>query len=77
MSEGFGSHGFAPEGNGSARGHLLFVWSPNGWTLQEREGEAPPVGATVEDGDRVLRVSKVGPSPLPGDRRRCAFTQLA
>ena len=65
------------EGNGSSGGHLLFVWSPGGWTLQERDGEAPEVGATVEDGDRTLRVSKLGPSPLPGDRRRCAFTQLA
>jgi hypothetical protein len=35
------------------------------------------VGATVEDGETRLLVSKVGPSPLPGDRRRCAFTQLA
>jgi hypothetical protein len=62
------------EENGSSNGHLLFVWSPSGWTLQERDGDPPAVGATVEDGDRVLRVSKVGPSPLPGDRRRCAFT---
>jgi hypothetical protein len=77
MSEGFESHGYRSEGNGRSRGHLLFVWSPTGWTLQEREGEAPPVGATVSDGDRTLRISKVGPSPLPGDRRRCAFTQLA
>ena len=65
------------DGNGSSGGHLLFVWSPSGWTLQERDGDPPEVGATVEDGDRVLRVSKLGPSPLPGDRRRCAFTQLA
>jgi hypothetical protein len=56
---------------------VLFVWAPSGWTLQERDGDAPPVGATVEDGERMLRVSKVGPSPLPGDRRRCAYTQLA
>ena len=57
--------------------HLLFVWSPSGWTLRLREGEAPPVGATVEDGDTTLRVTKIGPSPLPGDRRPCAYTQLA
>jgi hypothetical protein len=65
------------EENGSSGGYLLFVWAPTGWTLQERHGDPPPVGATVEDGDRVLRISKIGPSPLPGDRRRCAFTQLA
>jgi hypothetical protein len=63
--------------NGASSGHLLFVWAPTGWTLQEREGDAPPVGSTVEDAGRTLRISKVGPSPLPGDRRRCAFTQLA
>jgi hypothetical protein len=57
--------------------YVLFVWSPSGWTLQEREGQPPGVGATIENGDTLLRVSKIGPSPLPGDRRRCAFTQLA
>jgi hypothetical protein len=64
------------EGNGAHDGHLLFVWSTSGWTLQEREGEAPAVGSTVEAGDRILRVIKIGPSPLPGDRRPCAYTQL-
>ena len=57
--------------------YVLFVWSPAGWTLQQREGEPPAVGTTVENGDTLLVVSKIGPSPLPGDRRRCAFTQLA
>ena len=57
--------------------YILFVWSPSGWTLRLREGEPPAVGSTVEDGETLLRVSKIGPSPLPGDRRRCAFTQLA
>jgi hypothetical protein len=58
-------------------GHLLFVWSPAGWTLRERDGEAPSLGATVEDGETRLRISKVGPSPFPGDKRPCAYTQLA
>ena len=56
---------------------MLFVWSPAGWSLQQREGEPPAVGATIENGDTLLRISKIGPSPLPGDKRRCAFTQLA
>jgi hypothetical protein len=64
-------------GNTSSAGYVLFVWSPSGWTLQQREGEAPAVGETVEAGDTTLRVVKLGPSPLPGDRRRCAYTQLA
>jgi hypothetical protein len=54
-------------------GHLVFVWSPGGYTLQERPGEAPQVGAEVEDGERRFRVVKIAPSPLPGDRRRCAY----
>jgi hypothetical protein len=63
--------------NGSGPGHLLFVWSPAGYELRERDGEPPPVGTTVEEGEHTLRVSKIGPSPLPGDRRSCAFTELA
>lgn len=62
-------------GNQSSAGHLLFVWSSAGWTLQQREGEAPAPGSTVEAGETVLRVTKVGPSPLPGDDRRCAYTE--
>ena len=55
----------------SPAGHLLFVWSSSGWTLQEA------VGSTVEANETLLRISKIGPSPLPGDRRPCAYTQLA
>jgi len=67
------------DGNGyhDRASYLLFVWSPHGWTLREREGEPPPLGSTVEEGETRLRISKVGPSPLPGDRRACAYTQLA
>jgi hypothetical protein len=54
-------------------GHLVFVWSPAGYTLEERPGEAPHVGARVEDGERRFRVVKLAPSPLPGDDRRCAY----
>jgi hypothetical protein len=53
--------------------YLLFVWSPTGYALQERAGDPPVVGAEIElDGDRQ-RVSKVGPSPLPGDPRLCVY----
>ena len=64
-------------GQQQSPGHLLFVWSPSGWTLQQRDGDVPAVGSTVEADDKTLRVSKIGPSPLPGDRRPCAYTQLA
>ena len=58
--------------NGSSpRGYLLFVWSPTGYTLKEIDGELPTLGTEVEDG---LVVSKVGPSPFPGDTRACVYS---
>jgi hypothetical protein len=54
-------------------GYVLFVWKPSGYELREREGEPPAVGAEVEHDGQRLRVTKVGPSPLPGDRRLCAY----
>ncbi len=63
------------EQSGNRGGHLLFLWSPQGWLLRERDGDPPEVGATVQEDGRTFRISKVGPSPLPGDRRPCAFTQ--
>ena len=60
------------EWNGGGR-YLLFVWSAKGYELREREGELPAVGSEVEDSDQRYRVSKHAPSPLPGDRRRCAY----
>ena len=60
------------EWNGGGR-YLLFVSSATGYELREREGELPAVGSEIEDGERRYRVSKHAPSPLPGDRRRCAY----
>ncbi|MGH3133342.1 MAG: hypothetical protein ACRDNY_06310 [Gaiellaceae bacterium] len=53
--------------------YLVFVWSPAGYTLGERPGDPPAVGTEVEDGERRFRVSKIAPSPLPGDERACAY----
>ena len=58
-----------------AAGHLLFLWGSAGWTLEQREGDPPVVGDIVEAGGGRLIVTAVGRSPLPGDRRRCAYTQ--
>lgn len=55
--------------------HLVFIWSATGYRLREQEGEAPEVGATVEDNGTSFVVTKVAASPLPGDSRRCAFLQ--
>ncbi len=60
--------------NGDGSGHVVFVWSPTGYTLRDAEGEPPPVGHELEEEGRTLVVTKVGPSPLPGDTRPCAYT---
>jgi hypothetical protein len=55
-------------------GHVLFLWSPTGYTLRDGEGDPPPVGGELEHSGRVLVVARIGPSPLPGDARPCAYT---
>jgi hypothetical protein len=60
------------EQNGSPRrGYLLFVWSPTGYSLVEQEGDVPRVGDEVTEG---LVVTKIGPSPVPGDTRLCVYS---
>jgi hypothetical protein len=61
------------EPDDSGPGHVLFVWSPSGYALLVRAGEPPAVGSEVgiSGGRRV--VTKIGPSPLPGDPRPCAY----
>ena len=54
-------------------GFLFFVWTPTGYTLVEQAGAPPPPGTEVEDEQRRYRVSKIAPSPLPGDSRSCAY----
>jgi hypothetical protein len=56
---------------------LLFVWKPSGYELREAEGEVPAVGAEIEEDGQKLRVTKVAPSPLPGDSRVCVYLQAA
>ena len=56
-----------------ADGHLLFVWKPSGYELVEQEGDAPAVGSEVELDGKSLSVTKLAPSPLPGDKRACAY----
>ena len=56
-----------------ADGHLLFVWKTSGYELSERDGDVPAVGSEVETDGKTLLVTKVGPSPLPRDKRLCAY----
>jgi hypothetical protein len=61
------------------RTHVLFVPSASGYTLVERDGVPPAVGAFVELAEPRGRyvVSRLGPSPLPGPKRRCAYLERA
>ena len=56
-----------------AQQFLLFVWKPSGYELIQQDGEPPAVGSQVELDGNMLEVTKLAPSPLPGDRRVCAY----
>jgi hypothetical protein len=65
-------------GEESAIGHVLFISQPVSYALLARDGPVPELGSEVVLDDWAegrYRVAKVGPSPLPGDRRRCAFLE--
>jgi hypothetical protein len=57
--------------------HLVFVPAPGGYSLHAVEGEAPAPGDRVVVEGRERIVAKLGPSPLPGDERRCAYLEQA
>jgi hypothetical protein len=61
----------APES--TADGWVAFVHSPDGYRLLQRDGPPPEQGAAVELDEGAFLVIGLGPSPLPGDRRRCAY----
>jgi hypothetical protein len=58
-----------------ADAYLQFIWTPNGYQLQEEQGEPPRVGETVDRHGNSRRVLKEAPSPLPNDQRTCAYLQ--
>jgi len=60
-----------------ADAHLLFVWKTSGYELREEPGDAPAVGTEVEQDGQRMRVTKVAASPLPGDKRECAYLARA
>ncbi len=55
--------------------YLLFVWKPTGYELHERDGELPALGSVLDEENGRMVVTRIGPSPLPGDDRRCAYVQ--
>lgn len=57
--------------------HLLFVPSADGYGLVEWPGPSPASGALLDVDGRSFLVRRVGASPLPGRRLRCAFLERA
>jgi predicted nucleic acid-binding Zn-ribbon protein len=57
--------------------HLVFLRSGKGYSLAERPGSTPDPGAYADVDDVRFLVSRIGPSPLPADRRRCAYLEVA
>lgn len=58
-----------------ADGHVLFVAATDGYRLLARGGGTPACGSELELEGGRFRVLRQGPSPFPGDRRRCAFLE--
>jgi hypothetical protein len=56
-----------------AAGWVAFVSTAHGYRLTELPGAAPQPGDRVEVDGAAYRVVRTGPSPLPGDARRCAY----
>ena len=56
-------------------GWVALVHSPDGYRLLQRDGSPPNRGAAFELDGGVFHVLRLGPSPLPGDPRRCAFLE--
>lgn len=57
------------------RGWLAFVPSPHGYALVPQAGPVPAPGEVLELDGTPFRVLRRAPSPLPGDRRRCAVVE--
>ncbi len=56
-------------------GFVLFVATSAGYRLVIPSGITPDRGERLRVEEEWYRVLRLGPSPLPGDRRRCAFLE--
>jgi hypothetical protein len=64
-------------GGGGGQSHLLFVSTSRGYALVERDGPPPAAfrDVTVPGHKGLFRVVKLATSPLPDDRRVCAYLE--
>jgi hypothetical protein len=53
-------------------GHVLLLSFPDGYRLVARDGPPPARGDVLHLEGEDFAVLRLGPSPLPGDWRRCA-----
>jgi hypothetical protein len=53
--------------------HLLFLPTGGSYRLVRLDGPPPSPGDEIAHESFHYRVIRIGPSPLPGDRRRCAY----
>lgn len=58
-----------------AASHVLFLADAAGYRLLQRDGPPPARGDALVLEGLGFQVVRLGPSPLPGDRRRCAFVE--
>lgn len=78
VAESNGAAAAEPEPEREAEpAYLIFVWTPDGYGLRAAEGAAPEAGTRLSIAGAEHVVAKLGPSPLPGDRRRCAYLEPA
>ena len=56
-------------------GFVLFVPTAAGYRLAGPDGLVPKPGERLRVDDEWYRVLRLGPSPLPADRRRCVFLE--
>jgi hypothetical protein len=62
-----------PEEPEVAFGHTALLCRPGGYAVLELESPPPVVGEVITLDDVDFTVSRLAPSPFPGDRRRCAI----
>ena len=66
----------ATEGAGDDSSLAYVALVPGGrYRLVEREDGPPALGGQIVVDEDAFRIVRLGSSPLPGDRRRCAFLE--
>jgi hypothetical protein len=73
VTQAAGAHGSGEAFRRSTTGHVRFLGSPDGYRLESSDERCARPGDVIEIEGRSFLVTRVGSSPLPDDRRPCAF----